>query len=142
MSINVTNNTMTRSAECLRKAVPLMVKYTIAVTHSNYALWYTYVSGNHLKLNEKLNSAYQEISRLQDELAHSQQAATTDALTGLLNKGSFNADIQLLCGSDHSKFKLFLTFVDIGHFKLFNDNFGHKKGDKAFSALVERSSVY
>ena len=80
-----------------------MVKYTIAVTPSNYALWYTYVSGNHLKLNEKLNSAYQEISRLQDELAHSQQAATTDALTGLLNKGSFDADIQLLCGSDHSK---------------------------------------
>jgi len=246
MNINVNNNTMTHSAECLRKAVPLMVKYNIAVTPSNYALWYTYVSGNHPKLNEKLNTAlkdfgtcppalsrelfeeflsdkdlelydeitstiselvshfqhdvdltiddtkdfsailnecnqdldkmqqtgatssdilglvtklseeskamqnsaekfqdklctaYQEISRLQDELAHSQQAATTDALTGLLNRGSFDTDIQLLCENNQNKLKLFLTFVDIDHFKLFNDNFGHKKGDKVLAAVADR----
>ena len=50
-------NTLSHSAECLRKAVPLMVKYNIAVTPANYALWYSYVSGNHPKLNQKLDSA-------------------------------------------------------------------------------------
>ena len=50
-------NTMSHSAECLRKAVPLMVKYNIAVTPANYALWYSYVSGNHPNLNQKLDSA-------------------------------------------------------------------------------------
>jgi diguanylate cyclase len=50
-------NTMTHSAECLRKAVPLMVKYNIAVTPANYALWYSYVSGNHPNLNVKLDAA-------------------------------------------------------------------------------------
>ncbi len=48
---------MSHSAECLRKAVPLMVKYGIAVTPANYALWYSYVSGKHPKLNQKLDSA-------------------------------------------------------------------------------------
>jgi len=79
------------------------------------------------KFQDKLSTAYKEISRLQEELAHSQQAVTTDLLTGLLNRGSFDADIQLLCESEHTNLKLFLTFIDIDHFKHFNDNFGQKK---------------
>lgn len=239
-------NTMTHSAECLRKAVPLMVKYNIAVTPANYALWYSYVSGNHPNLNakldaalqtygtcppalsrdlfeeflsdkdldlfdsvaenisnlveqvqsdmgqtlsttcdfsqvldscnqdldryskqqshdidvldlvnklaeesklmqqtaerfqNKLSTAYHEISRLREELKQSQQAATKDALTGLNNRGAFDEDIELLCSSHHSALKLFLTFVDIDHFKQFNDDFGHQKGDQVLQVVAKR----
>ncbi|MDE3273395.1 diguanylate cyclase [Pseudoalteromonas sp. G4] len=239
-------NTMSHSAECLRKAVPLMVKYNIAVTPANYALWYSYVSGNHPKLNQKLDSAlktygtcppalsrdlfeeflsdkdlelfdsvagnisavvasveknvgqtldsaidfsevlsscnqeldgftiddssekdilevvnklseesksmqqtaerfqqqlraaYKEISSLRSELKESKKAASKDALTGLNNRKSFDEDLELLCNSHHSILKLYLTFVDIDHFKKFNDDFGHQKGDMVLKVVADR----
>lgn len=239
-------NTMSHSAECLRKAVPLMVKYNIAVTPANYALWYSYVSGNHPKLNEKLDNAlrsfgtcppglsrdlfeeflqdkdlelfdavaesinevvskvhrdmgstlnstmdfnellntcneeldefskaeapqqeilsviqklseesramqqtaerfqqqlsdaFKEISSLRSELKESQQAASKDGLTGLNNRKSFDEDLELLCGGHHGSLKLFLTIVDIDHFKQFNDDFGHQKGDQVLKVVAKR----
>ncbi len=240
------NNTMAHSAECLRKAVPLMVKYNIAVTPANYALWYTYVSGKHPKLNDKLNTALKtfstcppalsrelfdeflsekdlelydevtsninqlvvdfqtdvgltlnstkefsdtlnecnndldnmqpdkistndilsmvsklseeskamqnsaaqfqskletahlEISRLRNELEQTQQEAHKDALTGLLNRRSFDEDIQLLCKSTSTSLILFLTFIDIDHFKHFNDNYGHQAGDGVLKSVADQ----
>ena len=239
-------NTMSHSAECLRKAVPLMVKYNIAVTPANYALWYNYVSGSHPHLNNKLDTAlrtygtcppalsrdlfeefltdndleffdsvvnnindvvqgvekdvgstlsstmdfsevlnscnaelnefsqaehaendilhvvnklaeesklmqetaekfqsklaeaYKEISSLRNELKESKQAAYKDALTGLNNRKSFDEDLELLCNSHHSSLKLYLTIVDIDHFKQFNDDFGHQKGDQVIKVVASR----
>lgn len=237
---------MSHSTECLRKAVPLMVKYNIAVTPANYALWYSYVSGNHPSLNQKLDAAlktygtcppalsrdlfeeflsdkdldlfdtlaedinavvanveknvgdtlhsaidfsevlnscnqeldeftqndssekdilkvvnklseesksmqqtatrfqqqlheaYKEISTLRTELKESKQAASKDALTGLNNRKSFDEDIDLLCNSHHNILKLYLTFVDIDHFKKFNDDFGHQKGDMVLKVVADK----
>ncbi|WP_234402721.1 GGDEF domain-containing protein [Pseudoalteromonas piratica] len=237
---------MSHSAECLRKAVPLMVKYNIAVTPANYALWYSYVSGNHPNLNQKLDSAlrtygtcppalsrdlfeeflsdkdlelfdsvateistviasvekgvgqtlnsaidfsevlntcnqeldgfssnentekdilevvnklseesksmqqtaerfqqqlraaHKEISSLRSELKESKKAASKDGLTGLNNRKSFDEDLELLCNSHHSILKLYLTFVDIDHFKKFNDDFGHQKGDLVLKVVADR----
>ncbi|MDP4985593.1 GGDEF domain-containing protein [Pseudoalteromonas tunicata] len=242
---NKLNNTMNHSAECLRKAVPLMVKYNIAVTPPNYALWYTFVSGKLPALNEKLNAAlkaygtcppalsrelfeqflsekdlelyddianelsslignvnqdihytleqtmgfsevltscnssldeakesetltdlvlemvnklsdeakamqhttslfqtklalaHTEISRLRAELKQTKQDATHDALTGLLNRGSFDDDITQLCSNTKSNSSLFLTFVDIDNFKQFNDDFGHQKGDQVLKIVAK-----
>lgn len=238
-------NTVNHSAECLRKAVPLMVKYNIAVTPANYALWYTYVSGKHPNLNDKLNEAlktfgtcppalsrelfeeflsdkdlelydevalevdklvqnmnadiidtldhtkefshalsecnnsltgmqagtistdaildlvcklsdesqamqqtaslfqtkldiaHKEISRLRIELQKTKQDANHDALTGLLNRGSFDEDIDALCQNQNKQNRLFLTFVDIDHFKQFNDDFGHQKGDQVLKIVAK-----
>ena len=47
----------TQSAEYLRQAIPLMVKYKIPPNPLNYALWYTYVSKRAPKLNVELDKA-------------------------------------------------------------------------------------
>lgn len=45
----------TQSAEYLRQAIPLMVKYNIPPNPLNYALWYTYVSNKIPSLNTKID---------------------------------------------------------------------------------------
>lgn len=45
----------TQSAEYLRQAIPLMVKYNIPPNPLNYALWYTYVSNKIPSLNYKID---------------------------------------------------------------------------------------
>lgn len=46
-----------QSTQYLKEAVPLMIKYQIPTTPANYALWYTYVSQTHPKLNEAIENA-------------------------------------------------------------------------------------
>lgn len=45
----------TQSAEYLRQAIPLMVKYNIPPNPLNYALWYTYVSNRIPTLNSQID---------------------------------------------------------------------------------------
>jgi len=51
----MSSNLLIKSAENLKKAVPLMMKYKVPTTPLNYALWYTYVSDELPQLNEKLD---------------------------------------------------------------------------------------
>ncbi|MGR5131110.1 diguanylate cyclase GefA [Vibrio alfacsensis] len=48
-----------KSADNLRKAVPLMVKNNVAATPANYALWYTYVDKTIPELNQELDRVLQ-----------------------------------------------------------------------------------
>ncbi len=48
------SDTMARSAEHLRAALPLMTKQRAALHPASYAVWYEYVSGNNPKLNQAL----------------------------------------------------------------------------------------
>ena len=44
-----------QSANNLKKAIPLMMKYHIPITPLNYSLWYSYVTNNVPELNAKLD---------------------------------------------------------------------------------------
>lgn len=44
-----------QAAQYLKKALPLMLKYQIPTTPTNYALWYTYVSEQNSQLNSQLD---------------------------------------------------------------------------------------
>jgi len=56
----MSTNLLIESAENLKKAVPLMMKYKVPTTPLNYALWYTYVSNELPLLNEKLDQLMTE----------------------------------------------------------------------------------
>jgi diguanylate cyclase (GGDEF)-like protein len=57
-------------------------------------------------------------------------AASTDALTGLLNRrGFFEAAGTLMTGNKTRKEPVSVLAFDLDHFKSINDRFGHKMGD-------------
>ncbi|TMO56747.1 GGDEF domain-containing protein [Pseudoalteromonas phenolica] len=245
------NTSLSHSAQCLKQAIPLLVKYKIPVTPINYAIWYCYVLGSNVDLNteldnilaeqgtcsassarylfdkylsdkdlelfyqlsedfqgtlesvqadidstlassqsfnsalllcksnlnsldkndissfdnvlsyvdklteesvlmqqtassfqKKLQAAYSEISELKQALVSSQEAAITDQLTGLLNRGKFDEDIALHISQyiNTNAISKTLIFVDIDHFKQFNDDFGHQKGDDVLKVVANKLS--
>ncbi|WP_308909565.1 GGDEF domain-containing protein [Pseudokordiimonas caeni] len=87
------------------------------------------------ELADQLYLAKQELEAQQAELT---RLATTDPLTGLLNRRSF-AD----CGSwtleeVQEGGSLCAIMVDIDHFKAINDTFGHAAGDQAICYCARR----
>ena len=65
--------------------------------------------------------------------------ATTDPLTGLLNRAEFGARLDDLTsrrsrqvGSDA------ILFIDLDHFKPINDTFGHQAGDEVLRVMADR----
>ena len=89
------------------------------------------------ELKSELARSTQEIMKLREELEAVKQSARTDGLTGLLNRGAFNRELQQLC--DDSNTMISLALFDIDHFKQLNDRFGHLLGDKVlqyFAAIL------
>ncbi len=86
-------------------------------------------------LNNQLNTASDEISRLKSQLAEVQKDALFDSLTSLYNRRAFDTDLATLTRSQQP---MSLILLDIDHFKSFNDNFGHLFGDSVLKALAKK----
>lgn len=76
------------------------------------------------------------------ELAFSNQAleaiSLTDALTGLVNRRSFDHSITAACVSCAAQGKpLALAMIDVDHFKSFNDRLGHPAGDVCLQKVAQ-----
>jgi diguanylate cyclase (GGDEF)-like protein len=63
-----------------------------------------------------------------------QQAASVDPLTGLLNRRSFSELAENLFKEGRS---FALVMADIDHFKKLNDTYGHETGDRALKAFAD-----
>ena len=82
-------------------------------------------------LQQKLNDSNAEVGRLRDHLAQAKRDATTDALTSLANRKAFDDELERACAAaDMSGVPLQLAVLDIDHFKIFNDTWGHQTGDQ------------
>ena len=108
-----------RSVEELRNIVNDVVKET------------HHMAQNSNTLKQMLDDTRHEIDSLRTELERTRQQATTDALTGLLNRRGFETALQIAC-NEASQFRqsLSLLIIDIDHFKNVNDTHGHLAGDK------------
>jgi len=63
--------------------------------------------------------------------------ATTDPLTSLYNRRYFDRQLSIhwsLAARNHDHIALFM--IDVDHFKLFNDQFGHPEGDRCLQAVA------
>jgi len=70
----------------------------------------------------------------QDEL---EQLAEKDALTNLANRGTFDKKLQEIWDvSQRSQSLVSLLFIDIDHFKQFNDIYGHQAGDDCLKVVA------
>ncbi len=64
------------------------------------------------------------------------QMAQTDALTGLANRSSFRATLnRTIAECERSSTEFALVIMDIDHFKVVNDTFGHDAGDRVLQSI-------
>jgi len=81
-----------------------------------------------------------EMKKDTDNLTH---MSMTDALTGLNNRRAFNEHLDEVVDRALSLNKpLTLLMLDIDHFKLFNDRFGHRIGDQALATVAKLIKEY
>jgi diguanylate cyclase (GGDEF)-like protein len=85
-------------------------------------------------LERKVAERTEELARANDRL---ERLSVTDALTGLANRRRFE---EVLSGEWHrgqrSGTPLALAMIDIDHFKLYNDQYGHVAGDRCLQRVA------
>src|SRR3989441_13233438 len=70
--------------------------------------------------------------------AQAERLATTDGLTGLLNRRTFNAQLNgRLREAERYQRPLSLVLIDIDHFKQVNDGYGHPAGDAVLRSVAD-----
>ena len=91
-------------------------------------------------------NAKSEVSKLEDimsklspdERAFISSLIDKDPLTGLYNRRKFDQDIELVVSmSGRANKGSGLLFIDIDHFKKFNDAYGHQRGDEILRDITQ-----
>jgi len=95
------------------------------------------------QLEEEIGSRTAELVRAKDKLqqlnAALTQQVTTDALTGISSRRHFDTTLErLLRESMNKQQPLSMLFIDIDHFKAYNDRYGHTKGDECLGFVARR----
>lgn len=89
-----------------------------------------------IKAMQRISDMQQTLYDTMEKLA---KLSATDALTGIYNRFHFDRSIkEKLAAADRYHHTLALLFIDIDHFKLVNDSFGHHVGDLLLKAFVNR----
>jgi len=81
-----------------------------------------------IELSQQLQLAYSEL----------ELTSQHDALTGVANRGSFDAQLQKEASrARRARTPLSLVLADIDHFKRYNDHYGHQAGDACLRQVAE-----
>jgi diguanylate cyclase len=89
------------------------------------------------EVEKKLKQSGTRIRELTEELEAARREAMTDALTGLANRKVFDTILrQASMESVETGEPLSLLFIDVDHFKNFNDTHGHQVGDQVLKLLA------
>lgn len=82
------------------------------------------------------------VAGLRDSFEVERWRASTDGLTGALNRAAFTARLATaLAAARRQGRTLLLAYVDLDGFKSVNDRHGHAAGDRALCALVDGAGV-
>ncbi len=69
--------------------------------------------------------------------AHTQALVTTDMLTGVLNRRGFRANgLAVLAHAERHGRPVMVAMLDLDHFKVLNDTYGHAAGDIALQTFA------
>lgn len=83
-----------------------------------------------LRVAERIGSMQRDLVRM----------ATTDSLTGLLNRRAFFSKAEDICAGAKAGSRLSAIMLDIDHFKLINDQNGHAVGDQVIRAIADAAA--
>jgi diguanylate cyclase (GGDEF)-like protein len=79
------------------------------------------------------------LATLRDAFCVAHDRASVDPLTGLLNRASFDREIELLLArAGQNKSDAALLFLDLDGFKAVNDQRGHPAGDQLLKEVAQR----
>jgi len=92
-------------------------------------------------LKSDLDAANEEMDQLRAELVKVRESAATDALTGLLNRGTFDKKLDDLLEAKVFT-KACLAMLDLDHFKQVNDTHGHVVGDNVLKYTAKLLKKY
>lgn len=82
-------------------------------------------------LESQLADTTSELTRLREHLDQVRREAMTDALTMLANRKAFDEGLEKACDdAARDGDVVSLAIIDIDHFKIFNDTWGHQTGDQ------------
>lgn len=82
-------------------------------------------------LESRLADTNDELGRLREHLEQVRRDAMTDGLTNLANRKAFDECLERACrAADTVGEPVTLAVLDIDHFKMFNDTWGHQTGDQ------------
>ena len=91
----------------------------------------TRVETENRELEQRLAASTAEVNKLRDHLVQVRREASTDGLTNLANRKTFDEELERACAeADASGGTVQLAVLDIDHFKSFNDTWGHQTGDQ------------
>jgi len=100
------------------------------------------VHKNLMSSKSEVSTLENKVKVLEQELESSKLESSTDHLTGLLNRRSFEMKLDVIDDLFKTSNKNYaIIFFDIDHFKDVNDKYGHEAGDivlKTFSALLSK----
>jgi diguanylate cyclase (GGDEF)-like protein/PAS domain S-box-containing protein len=98
----------------------------------------TQVEEQNVQLKTMVNRLEKTQEKVQEQNKELTYLATRDALTGCLNRRAFSENFEVLFdASGKGGSELSCIMVDLDHFKLVNDNFGHAVGDEVIIMLAE-----
>lgn len=88
-------------------------------------------------LSEKNNQLIEKNSELENKIEEVEYLSFTDPLTNIPNRRMFEESLKKeIARVNRYKHSLSLVIVDIDFFKLVNDKYGHKIGDKVLNKLA------
>ncbi|MGL5360892.1 MAG: GGDEF domain-containing protein [Shewanella sp.] len=94
------------------------------------------IRANTTFFSTQLQRAQTEIDALKQKLQQTEKDVLYDALTGCLNRRAFDEDFSgMLTQAPEGSC---IILVDIDHFKVFNDSYGHQLGDQVLRAVAKR----
>lgn len=79
---------------------------------------------------EELTARIEHLVSLEKKAEALRTLGTTDALTGLPNRACLEQEVERACAQTTGDNLLGVVMVDIDHFKLLNDTYGHPFGDE------------
>lgn len=113
--------------------VPVLAN--VRATPQGYLHWALFSAVERDKMYEELLVARDQLQLQAEKL---KELASTDALTGLLNRRATDERLERLYDqSKRAPSPLSVLLIDIDHFKQINDRFGHLEGDRVLVEVAD-----
>jgi diguanylate cyclase len=91
-----------------------------------------------IHLERQLEQSSATMQELKKELEFIRQEAFTDTLTGIPNRKKFELEVvRLVAEARDAEEPVCVIFIDIDHFKSFNDTYGHQIGDQVLRLVAK-----